>query len=57
MLAELADDNERLTIMLRKIHEVCETHNDVVTTSLVEVWIDEAERRTWFPYESTRRSL
>jgi starvation-inducible DNA-binding protein len=56
MLAELADDNKRLTTMLREVHAVCETHNDVATTSLIEVWIDEAERRTWFLYESTRRA-
>lgn len=54
MLAELADDNRRLTGFLRAAHEVCEAHNDVASTSLIEVWIDEAERRSWFLYEATR---
>ena len=54
MLAELADDNRRLTGFLRSAHGVAETHNDVASTSLIEVWIDEAERRGWFLYEATR---
>lgn len=54
MLAELADDNRRLTRFLRATHAVCTTHNDVATTSLIENWIDEAERRSWFLFESTR---
>ena len=54
MLAELADDNRQLTGFLRAAHGVCETHKDVASTSLIEVWIDEAERRSWFLYESTR---
>lgn len=54
MLAELADDNRRLTGFLRAAHGVCEEYNDVATTSLIEVWIDEAERRAWFLYEATR---
>lgn len=54
MLAELADDNRRLTGFLRATHAVCEEYNDVATTSLIEVWIDEAERRSWFLFESTR---
>jgi starvation-inducible DNA-binding protein len=48
MLRELANDNRALTTYLRAIHEVCERHKDVATASLVEIWIDEAERRTWF---------
>jgi starvation-inducible DNA-binding protein len=54
MLAELADDNKRLAGFLRAAHAVCEEYNDVASTSLIEVWIDEAERRTWFLWESTR---
>lgn len=54
MLAELRDDNKQLVSEMRRTHEVCEQYNDVATTSLIEVWIDEAERRTWFLYESTR---
>ncbi|HVM62346.1 MAG TPA: DNA starvation/stationary phase protection protein [Verrucomicrobiae bacterium] len=48
MLAELRDDNRHLTASLRAAHEVCEKHNDVATTSLIETWIDETERRAWF---------
>lgn len=54
MLAELADDNKRLITFLREAHVVCENYNDVATTSLIEVWIDEAERRVWFLFEATR---
>jgi starvation-inducible DNA-binding protein len=48
MLGELRNDNERLTGFLRDAHEVCARNNDVATTSLIEVWIDETERRAWF---------
>ena len=48
MLAELHDDNARLTRFLRGAHEVCADNNDVASTSLIEVWIDQTERRTWF---------
>ena len=51
MLCELRDDNRQLTRSLRLIHEVCERHNDVATASLVENWIDESERRSWFLLE------
>ncbi|OZI35347.1 DNA starvation/stationary phase protection protein [Bordetella genomosp. 1] len=54
MLAELADDNRQLTGFLRATHAVCEEHNDVATASLIENWIDEAERRSWFLFETTR---
>src|SRR5436309_8177876 len=56
MLAELADDNKTFAARLREAHNVCEEHRDVATTSLIEVWIDEAERRTWFLFETTRRA-
>src|SRR3982750_923437 len=55
MLAELADDNKTLAARLREAHNVCEEHRDVATTSLIEMWIDETERRTWFLFEATRR--
>ncbi len=55
MLAELADDNKMLTSRLREAHDVCDEHRDVATASLIEVWIDETERRTWFLVETTRR--
>src|SRR5881296_3706579 len=56
MLAELAEDNKTLAARLREAHNVCEEHRDVATTSLIEVWIDEAERRAWFLFETTRRA-
>ncbi len=54
MLAELSEDNKQLTAAMRSVHATCDEHNDVATTSLLEVWIDQAERRTWFLYESCR---
>jgi starvation-inducible DNA-binding protein len=54
MLAELADDNKALTARLRQVHNVCDKHRDVATASLIEVWIDETERRAWFLFEATR---
>lgn len=54
MLAELRDDNLSLTRSLRATHEICDRHNDVATASLIENWIDETERRTWFLTEITR---
>lgn len=55
MLAELREDNRRLVGFMRGVHELCDEVGDVATASLLEVWIDEAERRTWFLYESGRR--
>ncbi|HEY6720335.1 MAG TPA: DNA starvation/stationary phase protection protein [Burkholderiales bacterium] len=49
------DDNERLAGFMRAAHEVCDEHGDVATASLLEVWIDEAERRVWFLFEAGRR--
>jgi starvation-inducible DNA-binding protein len=48
MLRELRNDNRELTRFFRLTHEICEKNNDVATASLIEVWIDETERRTWF---------
>jgi starvation-inducible DNA-binding protein len=48
MISELCEDNQQLTRSLRAAHEVCDRHNDVATASLIEVWIDESESRTWF---------
>ena len=56
MLAELAEDNKTMAARLREAHNVCEEHRDVATTSLIEVWIDETERRAWFLFETTRRA-
>src|ERR1700756_599634 len=55
MIAELAEDNRTLAARLREAHNVCDEHRDVATTSLIEVWIDETERRAWFLFETTRR--
>ncbi len=55
MLAELAEDNKTLRARLREAHNVCDEHRDVATASLIEVWIDETERRAWFLFETTRR--
>jgi starvation-inducible DNA-binding protein len=57
MLAELRDDNKQLTAIMRQVHNVCDEYGDVATASLLEGWIDEAERRTWFLFESTRNSF
>src|SRR5438874_9206698 len=54
MLAELRDDNKQLTASLRETHAICDKHEDVASASLIENWIDEAERRTWFLFEATR---
>ena len=56
MLAELRDDNEQLAAEMREHHALCDEHHDVATASLIEIWIDEAERRTWFLFEATRRA-
>jgi starvation-inducible DNA-binding protein len=55
MLAELRDDNKQLTASLRETHGLCDEHGDVASASLIETWIDEAERRTWFLFEASRR--
>ena len=57
MIAELADDNKTLAERLRGAHNVCEGHRDVVTASLIEVWIDETDRCTWFLSEIERGPL
>jgi starvation-inducible DNA-binding protein len=54
MIAELAEDNKTLAARLREAHNVCDEHRDVATASLIEVWIDETERRAWFLFETTR---
>lgn len=54
MLAELQGDNKQLVAEMRRVHELCDEYADVATASLIEVWIDETERRSWFLYESCR---
>ena len=55
MLAELREDNQTLAAHLREVHEVVDEHHDIATASLIESWMDETERRTWFLFESSRR--
>ncbi|MFZ1990301.1 MAG: DNA starvation/stationary phase protection protein [Alphaproteobacteria bacterium] len=54
MLSELRDDNRQLVASMREAHNTCDEHGDVATASLIEVWIDEAERRAWFLFEASR---
>jgi starvation-inducible DNA-binding protein len=54
MLAELRDDNRQLVASMREMHGLCDEEGDVATASLLEVWIDEAERRAWFLFEASR---
>ncbi|MBG6114207.1 MULTISPECIES: DNA starvation/stationary phase protection protein [unclassified Polaromonas] len=56
MLAELRDDNKALGVHLRDVHEVCDAQRDIASASLIENWIDETERRTWFLFEASRPS-
>ena len=56
MLAELRDDNKQLAANLREAHGLCDEHGDVASASLLEIWIDEAERRTWFLFEASRHA-
>ena len=55
MLAELREDNQTLAARLREVHGVVDEVGDIATASLIENWIDETERRTWFLFESSRR--
>jgi starvation-inducible DNA-binding protein len=57
MLAELCEDNKTLAARLREAHNVCEEFRDIATASLIEIWIDETERRTWFLFESSQRGM
>ncbi len=53
-IGHIRDDNKQLAARLRETHGLCDEHDDVATASLLEVCIDEAERRTWFLFEATR---
>ena len=55
MLAELRDDNQRVVASLREAHGLCDEHEDVASASLLETFIDDAERRVWFLYEASRK--
>ena len=54
MIAELRDDNKEFAARLREAHNVCEEYRDLATASIIENWIDETERRTWFLFETSR---
>ena len=54
MLRELMEDNKALTVSMRDAHEIAANNNDFATTSILEVFIDETEKRTWFLFEATR---
>jgi starvation-inducible DNA-binding protein len=56
MIAELREDNQTLTRHMRILHELCDEHNDIATASLIENWIDETEQRSWFLFETGRRT-
>jgi starvation-inducible DNA-binding protein len=55
MLVQLCDDNKQLAEHMRQTHALCDEQDDVASASLLEIWIDEAERRTWFLFEASRR--
>jgi starvation-inducible DNA-binding protein len=55
MLGELREDNQALIASMREVHDLCAEENDVATASKLEEWIDEAEKRVWFLFESGRR--
>jgi len=54
MLAELRDDNLQLASRMREAHDLCDEQGDIATTSLLETWVDEAEKRVWFLFEAAR---
>jgi len=56
MLRELMNDNKKIAQFMRKAHKICEEHEDIATASLIEVWIDQTEKRTWFLFEATRNA-
>jgi starvation-inducible DNA-binding protein len=56
MLRELMADNKAVAAAMRKAHEVCEEHKDVASASLLEMYIDETEKRTWFLFEASRKA-
>jgi starvation-inducible DNA-binding protein len=56
MLSELREDSKALAARLREVHGICNSHNDIASASLIETWIDETERRTWFLFEVSRHA-
>jgi starvation-inducible DNA-binding protein len=56
MLSELMNDNKKVAATMRKAHDVCDEHEDIAPASLIENWIDETEKRTWFLFEAARNA-
>jgi starvation-inducible DNA-binding protein len=56
MLRELMEDNKKVAAAMREAHEVCDEHDDIATASLIENWIDQTEKRTWFLFEAARNA-
>ena len=56
MLRELMNDNKAMAASMRKAHELCDDQKDIATASLLEVYVDETERRTWFLFEASRQA-
>jgi starvation-inducible DNA-binding protein len=54
MLRELVADNKDFAANLRRAHRICDEHDDIATASLIENWLDETEKRTWFLFEASR---
>lgn len=54
MLRELMNDNKKVAEAMRKAHKVCDDHDDIASASLIENWIDQTEKRTWFLFEAAR---
>jgi starvation-inducible DNA-binding protein len=54
MLSELHEDEKALTLSMRAVHTLCDDEGDVATASLLENWIDQSQRRSWFLFEMTR---
>jgi starvation-inducible DNA-binding protein len=54
MLSELREDEKALVISMRAVHALCDSTGDIATASLLETWVDQAQRRSWFLFESTR---
>jgi len=57
MLSELHEDEKALVLSMRAAHTLCDDAGDVATASLLEVWIDQAQRRSWFLFETTRSKV
>ena len=56
MLKELMEDNKAVARAMREVHKLCDDHEDVATASMLEIWIDETERRSWFLFEASRKA-